>query len=64
METIFETKNGVKLYLCDGVYYTKDVEAIKSALLEDILNFPFDFISAIMARNLYLDIIDNIREIK
>ena len=64
MELIFKTKSGVKLYLSNGVYYTEDVCAIESALMEDILNFPFDMMSALMARNLYYDIRNNIHTIQ
>lgn len=64
MITIFETKNGVKLYYGEGMYITTDVNALKEALIEDLLNFPNDLQSALLARTLYNEIKDNIREIR
>lgn len=54
MEKIFETKEGVVLYFDENTYtyQTDDIDAVKTALKKDVLNYQIDVNGAIMAHNI------------
>lgn len=54
MEKVFETKEGVTLYFDADkyTYQSDDIDAVKTALNIDILNYQIDPKGAAMAHNL------------
>ena len=60
MKKVFETKEGVILYFDEDkyTYQSENIDAVKTALNEDILNYQIDPKGAAMAHNLLLIIED------
>jgi hypothetical protein len=54
MEKVFETKEGIALYFDEDkyTYQSENIDAVKTALNIDILNYQIDPKGAAMAHNL------------
>ena len=54
MQKVFETKEGIALYFDEETftYHSENIDAVKTALNTDILNYQIDPKGAAMAHNL------------